>query len=205
MCVVCRRSTSGFPQCWQCYQHLRSAGAELADEVVPISMAVEGGQLVHALGNYKNSRIPLVRRQFTNELAGVLATFLAGHRRCLGEFDLVTIVPSTRQRRDGHPMVDILGRRLGVTRGAFAELLSTSGANTRLLRSDGYAVRSDVGDARILLVDDQWTSGASLQSSAVALKRAGASRVVGLVIGRRVDSRPSGSFDWDTCVLCQQG
>ena len=112
VCDVCRRATEGFRRCWQCNQHFQSHGAELADEVLPISMAVEGSQLVHVLGNYKNSKVPGVRKQFTNELAGVLATFLARHRRCLGEFDLVTVVPSTRQRAGGHPLVDILGRRL---------------------------------------------------------------------------------------------
>ncbi len=204
MCVVCCRSTEGFSRCWQCNQHFQSSGAALADEVVPISMAVEGKQLVHVLGNYKNSRIPAVRRQFTYELAAVLATFLAGHLSCLGEFDIVTIVPSTRQREGGHPLADILGQRLNSTRSTFAEALTTTGDNTRLLRPDEYGVHADVAGGRILLVDDQWTSGASLQSSAVALKRAGAARVTGLVIGRRVGTSPAGTFDWDTCVLCRQ-
>ncbi|SEP71459.1 Predicted amidophosphoribosyltransferases [Lentzea xinjiangensis] len=205
MCLVCRRTTSGFSRCWQCNQHFQSCGAELADEVVPISMAAESGQLVHVLRNYKYSRNPAVRRQFTNELAGVLATFLARHRRCLGEFDTVTIVPGTKQRKDGHPLADVLGRRLTTTSSAFAEVLATTGDNTRLLRPDEYVVHADVAGERILLVDDQWTSGASLQSSAIALRRAGAARVTGLVIGRRVDTRAPGTFDWDTCVLCRQG
>jgi predicted amidophosphoribosyltransferase len=205
VCEVCRRATEGFRRCWQCNQHFQSYGTELADEVLPISMAVEGSQLVHVLGNYKNSKVPGVRKQFTNELAGVLATFLAGHRSCLGEFDLVTVVPSTRQRADGHPLIDILGRRLSTTRAHFAEVLTTSSANNRLLRPDAYAVHSDVEGRRILLIDDQWTSGASLQSSAITLKRAGAVRVAGLVIGRRVDARSPGTFDWDVCVVCQGG
>ncbi|SMD09114.1 ComF family protein [Lentzea albidocapillata] len=204
VCEVCRRATGGFRRCWQCNQHFQSHGAELADEVLPISMAVEGSQLVHVLGNYKNSRFPGVRKQFTNELAGVLATFLARHRRCPGEFDLVTVVPSTRQRADGHPLVDILGRRLGVTRAHFAQVLSTSGGNSRLLRPDEYVVHSEVEGRRVLVIDDQWTSGASLQSSAIALKRAGAARVAGLVIGRRVDAGSPGTFDWDDCVVCQR-
>ncbi|GHH35747.1 ComF family protein [Lentzea cavernae] len=205
VCVVCRRPAEGFARCWQCNQHIRAHGAELVDEVVPISMAVEGGQLVHVLGNYKNSGNSAVRKQFTNELAAVLATFLAGHQRCLAEFDLVTVVPSTRRRAHGHPLVDVLGRRLAITRAHFAEVLGTSAGNTRLLRPDEYAVRTDVRGRRILLVDDQWTSGASLQSSAIALKRAGAARVTGLVIGRRVDAGSPGAFSWDVCVVCRPG
>lgn len=185
-------------------QHSQALGAELADEVVPISMAVEGGQLVHVLGNYKNSKNPAVRKQFTTELACVLATFLAEHLRCLGEFDIVTMVPSTRKRQDVHPLADILGRRLNITRFAFTEVLGTTSENNRRLQPDEYTVHADVAGKRVLLVDDQWTSGASLQSSAVALKRAGAARVVGLVIGRRVETNSPGTFDWDVCPLCQQ-
>ncbi|MFS8100484.1 phosphoribosyltransferase [Lentzea alba] len=132
------RPTDGYVRCSQCNGHVREFGAELADEVVIISMAGRGGQLAHVLAKYKYGERPEMRRQFTDELAYVLATFLAKHKR-------------------------------------------------------------------VLLIDDQWTSGASLQSSAIALKRAGAARVVGLVIGRRVDAEPSGSFDWDVCPLCQQG
>jgi phosphoribosylpyrophosphate synthetase len=81
-----------------------------------------------------------------------------------------------------------VSRRLNITRFRFVEARTTTSANTRQLRPDEYAVRSDVAGKRVLLIDDQWTSGASLQSSAIALKRAGTTRVVGLVIGRRIDT-----------------
>lgn len=150
----------------------RACGAELADDVVIISMASRGGQLAHVLAKYKYGERSEMRKQFTDELAYVLATFLVKHRQCLGEFDLVIVVPSTRQRTSIHPLIDILSRRVNITRYRFAEALTTSSA--------------------------------SLQSSAIAPSRAGAARVVGLVIGRRVDAEPSGTFDWDVCALCQQ-
>ncbi|MFI6098404.1 ComF family protein [Lentzea sp. NPDC051213] len=86
-------------------------------------------------------------------------------------------------------------------------MLSTCGENTRKMRPAQYEVAADVEERSILLVDDTWTSGASLQSAAVALKRAGATRVVGLVIGRHLDEpTPSVTepFDWDVCCLEQQ-
>lgn len=203
-CTTCFRPTDGYPRCSQCNSHFREFGAELADDVVIISMAGRSGQLAHVLAKYKNGERQEMRRQFTDELAYVLATFLARHRGCLGEFDVVTVVPSTRQRRTTHPLVDILARRLNITRYRFVEALSTSSGNTRQPRPDEYTVQADVSGRRVLLIDDQWTSGASLQSSAIALKRAGAERVAGLVIGRRVDGRPSGTFDWDECVACRR-
>ena len=39
----------------------------------------------------------------------------------------------------------------------------------------------------MLLLDDSWVSGASAQSAAAALKRAGARRVAVVVLGRHVD------------------
>lgn len=204
VCTTCFRPTDGFVRCSQCNSHFRAFGAELADDVVIISMVGKGGQLAHVLAKYKYGERPQLRRQFTDELAYVLATFLARHSRCLGEFDIVTVVPSTRQRTTTHPLVDILSRRLSITRHRFAEVLSTTSANTRQLRPDEYAAHADVAGKRVLLIDDQWTSGASLQSSAIALKRAGAARVVGLVVGRRVDHKPSGTFSWDYCGRCQQ-
>lgn len=101
-------------------------------------------------------------------------------------------------------MIDITNRRLAVTRHCFSSALTTASQNTRLLRPDEYFVQATVAGSRVLLIDDQWTSGASLQSSAIALKRAGATRVVGLVIGRRLDTQPSGTFDWNVCALCQK-
>ncbi|MFD9702710.1 ComF family protein [Lentzea sp. NPDC059081] len=203
VCVTCRRGTGDFTRCWQCNRHRQEFGAELADEVVMISMAEKDKQLMRVLSQYKNNKSDEVRRQFTNELASVLATFLAKHSDCLGEFDLVTVVPSSQGRTP--PLVDVLGRRVSRTGARFASALATSSANTREMRPDSYEVVTDVHGKSVMLADDTWTSGASLQSAAVALKRAGATRVVGLVIGRYLDeptTRTSVPFDWDTCVLC---
>ncbi|MEU7478535.1 phosphoribosyltransferase [Lentzea sp. NPDC042327] len=166
VCTTCRRSTEGYERCWQCNQHFRHYG---------------------------------------NQLAYVLATFLSRHETCWGVLDLVTVVPSSQGRTS--PLVDALGRRITRTRGRFAELLVSRCENDRRMRPDCYEVLTEVEGRSVLLVDDTWTSGASLQSAAVALKRSGAVRVVGLVIGRHLD-RPApaapAAFDWDTCVLCQQ-
>jgi len=204
VCLTCFRPTDGYARCSQCNSHFREFGADLSDAIVIISMAGKGGQLAHVLAKYKYGERPEMRKQFTDELACVLATFLAKHGQCIGEFDVVAAVPGTKQRATTHPLIDILSRRLNITRYRFAEALRTTSSNTRQLRPDEYTVHTNVAGKRVLLVDDQWTSGASLQSSAIALKREGAARVVGLVIGRRVDTQPSGAFDWDMCAICQK-
>jgi orotate phosphoribosyltransferase len=64
----------------------------------------------------------------------------------------------------------------------------------------------------ILLIDDTWTTGSSAQSAAAALKKAGAGRIAGVVIGRHLnrewhenDRRLRGiaqPFEWAKCALC---
>jgi predicted amidophosphoribosyltransferase len=202
VCVTCRRGTDGFTRCWQCNRHHREFGTGLADLVVPISMGEKDKQLTRVLFQYKNSTSDDVRRKLTNELAYVLAAFLATHQTCLGEFDLVTVVPSSRGRTP--PFADVLGRRISLTRTRFAETLVTHADNNREMRPDSYSVVTDVVNRSVLLVDDTWTSGASLQSAAVALKRAGGTRVVGLVIGRHLDVPTAPHpFDWDVCAVCR--
>jgi hypothetical protein len=64
----------------------------------------------------------------------------------------------------------------------------------------------------VLLIDDMWTTGASAQSAAAALKEAGAGVVAALVVGRHVNrdwgrndrhlrALPA-PHDWDLCPLC---
>jgi orotate phosphoribosyltransferase len=62
----------------------------------------------------------------------------------------------------------------------------------------------------VLLIDDTWTTGASVQSAAAALRDAGAAGVAAVVVGRRV--RPEFQenerrlraiprpFDWSKCA-----
>lgn len=220
VCAVCRRGTDGYPLCFRCNQHRRVLGTEAADVFVPISMAVAGMQLARELGEYKYNRVQAVRNDYTTGLASVLANFLRGHETCLAaavgvdRLDLVTMVPGSKLGADAHPLAAVLGRRIGQTRTRYADALTAGGPNDRELRPDHFTVTGDVRDRAVLLVDDTWTTGASLQSAAAALKRAGAAKVAGLVIGRRLDkddpsARPvldaiaARPFDWDVCVLCR--
>lgn len=58
----------------------------------------------------------------------------------------------------------------------------------REFRPDRFDVAAgDLAGAGVLLLDDTWTTGARVQSAAYALKRAGVSRVVVVVLGRHVN------------------
>jgi orotate phosphoribosyltransferase len=82
-------------------------------------------------------------------------------------------------------------------------------------RSFGAERFEVLGDVRgpVLVIDDTWTTGSRAQSAAAALKVAGATAVVVLVIGRHFDPAYTGNqaflnalrrerhFDWDRCCL----
>lgn len=52
----------------------------------------------------------------------------------------------------------------------------------------------------MLLVDDTWTSGTSMQSAAAALTRAGAASVTGLCVTRWLSRITATAFDPFSCI-----
>lgn len=155
------------------------------------------------------------------ELAALLWRYLEGHERCLARaagvprFDLVTTVPSSDRERDHHhPLHRMVGEVCGPTRARHERLLRRSvvlAEEHDFERRKYHAVRALKGQT-VLIIDDTWTTGASLQSAAAALKAAGAGTTAALVIGRHVkrdwhdnDRRlrqAAHRFDWQSCVLC---
>jgi ComF family protein len=122
------------------------------------------------------------------------------------EPDLVVPVPMfwTRRLRRGINSPDVLARCLGeslqkpVRRDVLVRRVNTlpqadlSPAQRRTNMHGAFRVRrpDDVKNARILLVDDVLTTGATCNEAAKMLKRAGASSVVVAVIAR-AQGRPS--------------
>jgi hypothetical protein len=81
----------------------------------------------------------------------------------------------------------------------------------RAFDPERFEARSRLDGQAVLLVDDTWTTGASAQSAAAALRRAGAGPVAAVVVGRHVnrswgenDGRLralESPFRWDRCAL----
>jgi predicted amidophosphoribosyltransferase len=179
VCSICHSSAKpGFSHCLPCAE----AAAADPPEILPITLSVHG-ELIHShLRNYKDSPTAGVRSRMSLRLAALLATFMANHSRCVGEWDYATCVPSAT-RVALQPVVD----RIQLFAGRYRQVL-TSGpeAEARLIDPARFAVSPDVRGHRILLLDDTFVSGASVFSAAGAL-RDRAARVVGpVVIGRHV-------------------
>jgi predicted amidophosphoribosyltransferase len=192
------------------------------DAVSAISYSVAHEQLHHALAGYKRAPGPVAHR-LQVELAAVLWRHLATHEKCVAQatrtptrtFALVTTVPSSARQRDQlHPLLRIVGELTGATRARHRRLLRRSGKPVapRIFDPEKFEPVAPLDGETVLLIDDTWTTGASAQSAAAALKAAGAGVVAALVIGRHVNREWGRNdrhlralpipHDWDLCPLC---
>jgi len=215
VCRECFNFTRGYDRCYAC-----AAGEQRLDLVVPISYSVAHEELHRALANYKRTT-GVVADRATLELTAVLWRFLSGHEQCVAAavgvpaFDLVTTVPSSDRARDEHHQLRrIVGELAAPTRDRHVRLLRRTlvPAAPRSFQPDRFHASRRLEGASVLLIDDTWTTGASSQSAAAALKASGAGVVAAVVIGRHLnrewhenDRRLRGitqPFDWSTCPLC---
>ena len=188
VCGVCRGpARPGYARCYQCGQH-DLLGRGLADAVVPVSYAVKGTAFAARLWRYKSWRAP--DRAAGAWLLALLLVFLHDHGRCVWRHagmpapGRLAVVPTGCGRPGPHPLLELIAPylRLPVT-----GLIIRPGAQGRDPDVDRYSTERIGQGASVLLLDDSWVSGASAQSAAAALKRAGARQVAVVVLGRHVD------------------
>jgi predicted amidophosphoribosyltransferase len=214
VCELCFNFTSGYSRCYACARTENHLAV-----VAPISYSVAGEQLHHALLGYKRLKGNVAAR-LERELGAVLWRFLSLHEACVAaaagvkRFELVTTVPSGDRDRDlGHPMRGIVGQLVGPTHDRYQLLLTRSEVDVapRTVNPDKFRELRALRGEPVLLIDDTWTTGASAQSAAAALRRAGAGPVAAVMIGRHVNrewnenNRRLGElaqpFDWESCAL----
>jgi hypothetical protein len=134
--------------------------------------------------------------------AGLAAYFGLMHRECLdvgryGPVDAFAMVPSLGGQMLPHPLETLSAYLLpGIPTVPLSAAASEQRTRDqrRVFRPDFFVVpdRTAVYGRHVVLIDDTWVTGSHLQSAAAALRQAGASRVTGLVLARRL--RP----DWGT-------
>lgn len=221
VCPICRTfHAPDYEQCIACSRQPNNL-----DAFAPITYSVHAGQMHDALRGYKDDPLPEVRGFHAVRLTAILWRFLEGHEPCIAaaagvdRFDLVTTVPSKSGERDEQrtQLRKIVGewcrptadRWQRILRPAEPPVLERSFSEARYL-ADGAAEGK-----QILLIDDTWTTGGAMQSSAAALRQANARTVAGVAIGRHLhldfawDSGSTDedyrklprSFDWTACAV----
>jgi predicted amidophosphoribosyltransferase len=217
VCRQCFNLTDGYDRCYACTRH-----PSVLDAVAPVSYSVAHEQLHHALASYKRLTGEVARR-LAIQLAAVLWRFLELHEGCVAraagadQFPLVTSVPpGDRMRQEPHPLRWIVSDLAAPTRIRYQRLLRRSIANVapRVFDPEKYIAERPLHGEPVLLIDDTWTTGASAQSAAAALKLAGAGPLGAVVIGRHINRQWHENdrrlqalgppFDWERCALCSQ-
>lgn len=212
VCPICRSQPGpGFDICYGCHLTTGQVTYPLP-YVVPISLYQTGGQLWHVLRHYKDSPSVETRSKFTHQIAATLSRFMRLHSAHLGQWDTITTVPPTRSRSGGiYPLEQAINRVLRFREPYIRTLRAGPNPPTHQnARDDGYEVIADIRGKELLLMDDTFTSGASIQSAASALTIAGARSVKGLVVGRVINPEYSPDiwrtsqqtpFSFDVCCL----
>jgi hypothetical protein len=188
-CRTCRGPTRpGQARCFQCALHEEAASGWLADVVAPVAYAPKGSAHARRLWVYKSAlpQAGAARR----ELAGELLAFLREHGPCLwrqagwpaGPTHLA-VVPS-RHRTGPHPLRVLAAPYVRLP---WAGLAASPGNDAAARELDPRRFTAPLlPGARVLLLDDTWTTGASVQSAALALRRGGARGVAAVVLGRHL-------------------
>lgn len=135
----------------------------------------------------------------------------------IDRFDLITSVPST-SGRPAHPLRSVVAEVVSGTADRYGDLLAIARTDLeqRAQAADRFRATRPLAGARVLVIDDTWTTGAHAQSASAALKAAGAPTVAVVAIGRwfnpayRTDTADGESWlaehrrrgwDWDRCCL----
>jgi hypothetical protein len=189
VCAVCRGPAGpGYARCYQCSRHELLGPGLLADAVVPISYAVKGTAFAAGLWRYKGGPEPDGAARAS--LLALLLAFLHDHGACVWRQAGMTapgrlaVVPAGGGRPGPHPLLELAAPYLRLRPAPLVIRPGRQGRDPDVSRF--YAERAGL-NADVLLLDDSWVSGASAQSAAAALKRAGARRVAVIVLGRHLD------------------
>ncbi len=212
LCAVCHgpagRRTA---RCYQCDLHSQCAPGLLADVVLPVAFAVKGGPHARDLWQYKSAR-PRDAQASTaaaRRLRALLLVFLRDHGPCAwlaagrpGPTHLA-VVPTGRGRADTHPLRALVAPYLGCR---WAELCPRPGVHPVRDLDPARFAAAQVPGARVLLLDDTWTTGCTAQSAVLALRRSGAASVAIVVLGRHVSAggiagRPAMPFLAEGCAV----
>jgi len=198
LCAVCHGPAGrGSACCFQCDLQGQCAGGGLDDLVVPVAYALKGSPHAKRLWQYKsipgsrNRELDGAAASAGRLLLALLLVFLRDHGRCGWRRAGITwppthlaVVPSARGRTGPHPLRTLISPYLSC---CWTELVATPDYHqARELDPDRFAA-APVAGGRILLLDDTWTTGASAQSAAMALRRAGARSVATVVLGRHIN------------------
>lgn len=190
----CGPRNADFPNCFGCARVFGAAPAALRTRVVPLTSTLEEGPWYSQLVAYKT-----ISQDPWPLLGGLVTRFATLHADKISELlggvpTATTVVPSKRGRRmPQQPLYRVLTGAVSAAPGSLPQpqtLLEHTGEAVPRQSYTPGAFRVPQGQrvnaARVVLVEDAWTSGATAISAAGALLDAGAAQVLVIPIARLV-------------------
>lgn len=194
LCASCRGPAwPGCSRCYQCHLQAECLAGLLPDVVVPIAYAVKGSEHATNLWLYKSAGPGSAAAAAA--LRALLVVFLRDHGPCAWRAAGMTtpthlaLIPSGRGRPGPHPLRSLAAPYLALP-WAGLSLRSRDDQQIRDLDPERFGAQRLPG-ARVVLLDDTWTSGASAASASAAFKLAGARSVAVIALGRHVAAAPA--------------
>jgi hypothetical protein len=196
-CRVCAAPVDGFDRCWRCEQARRIAG--VADVVAPLTYAIAGTPSAALVRDYKNHPARSVRESHGAVINGLVRLGITRHEHCIGRAAKLAVssrlvIPSLTSRPGRHPFAALAQP---ICSGAVA-LMPAPDARCDRAINDKFvlAPAARLDGQHVLILDDTWTTGSTAQSAALAVRRAGATAVSVLVVGRWLSPDRAGMADF---------
>jgi hypothetical protein len=190
-CTICCDWLDQPLTCGKC-QNAATLHGDGPTPVEPISLYVKPSAMRDRLTFYKDPR-GAEDEHLAIEVAALMDRFFLEHsgelERRYGPMDASVVVP-TRHREEGdHPLAAALDRLPAVSIPPRETVLSLGSGTIgrRTPDPDGFVADHAVRGRSLVLLDDVYTTGATAQSAAHALRAAGATVPAIVVIGRRLN------------------
>jgi predicted amidophosphoribosyltransferase len=196
-CHSARDETQDF--CGSCSRVLANFGHP-CPTVLPISYYMTPAEglalspMRERMHDYKEHEDPVVRARAAREVGAILTRYIVDHgprlQQKVGGWDELVTVPS--KRSDGPsalaialaPFADQVGKIWPALEAGPGEIRRASP------NADGFRTTRSVQGVRVLLLDDTFTTGATLHSAAHALRAHGATVGGAIVVARKINPDP---------------
>ena len=189
-CCMCKKeSAEQFHLCESCLETLSFIGEEIYSEK---SFPVYALLRENRAASYMIEGLKFREERFWARVFGEMAADFCRHKN-LGPFDAVVCVPTSAKKRRirGYNPPGLIARELAARmRLPFEEELYLTkkvkdqiglGAKARAINVRGAFGARDVSSKHILLLDDTYTTGATMKAAEIACMDAGAASVTGIV------------------------
>lgn len=194
VCFVCHGTIGDYTtgqsgKCRSCDQIIRTLSIE-DPTVIPLALAAKHSPLAAALWGYKNGTNPEHRGTQRRDLTDLMDWCMPHVLACLEdegfEPTIVSYVPS--RRISGEPVHQLLAASVWAeTQNVEAVLNFTADDPPPRQAAKNKYLAHGVNGESVLLIDDTWTTGATIFNAIYALEAAGAIEVKVVVIGRHFD------------------